>query len=415
MWEPPTLAPQAKQPAGWQATNSWHTGRLDSVKAMNQFFDTIGGLPLHPLTVHAASVLIPLSALALVLLVFVPKWRKAYFPLTIGALAVSVGLAFAAKQSGEALAARVGNPADHQALGDLLFPASIGLFALGLAFYFFTKTETKTPKWTLQLAGGLSTAAVAGVVVLSVLVGHSGAEATWGNRLTANPVEELVAPTEPVPGATDGSTGGTTGGTSNGGITVAEVLKHNTATDCWSVVNGNVYDLTSYVSTHAGGEAVIKAICGKDGTKSFSGQHAGEAKPKTDLSSLLVGALATSSSSGGASSGSGTTGTAPGLGTTVALTAAEVLKHSTGTDCWSVIKGEVYDLTAYVKDHPGGASLIKAICGLDGSAAFAGEHAGAAKPKNILAAFALGPLVAGSKLPEAQVQYDEDEDEEGDD
>jgi hypothetical protein len=212
---------------------------------MNQFFDTIGGLPLHPLTVHAASVLIPLSALALVLLVFVPKWRKAYLPLTVGALAVSVGLAFAAKQSGEALAARVGNPADHQELGDLLFPASIGLFALGLAFYFFTKTETKTPKWTLQLAGGLSTAAVAGVVILSVLVGHSGAEATWGNRLTANPVEELVAPTEPVPGATDGSTGGTTGGTSNGGITVAEVLKHNTATDCWSVVNGNVYDLTS--------------------------------------------------------------------------------------------------------------------------------------------------------------------------
>jgi cytochrome b involved in lipid metabolism len=378
---------------------------------MNEFFDTIGGLPLHPLTVHAASVLIPLSAIALVLLVFVPKWRKAYLSLTIGALAVSVGLAFAAKQSGEALAARVGNPAIHQQLGDLLFPASIGLFALGLAFYFFTKTETKTPKWTLQLAGGLSTAAVAGVVVLSVLVGHSGAEATWGNRLTANPVEELVAPTEPGSGASDGSTGGTTGGTSNGGITVAEVLKHNSATDCWSVVNGNVYDLTSYVSTHAGGEAVINAICGKDGTKSFSGQHAGEVKPKTDLSSLLVGALATSSSSGGPSSGSGTTGTTPGLGTTVALTAEEVLRHSTATDCWSVIKGEVYDLTAYVKDHPGGAALIKAICGLDGSAAFAGEHAGAATPKNLLAAFALGPLASGSKLPEAQVQYDEDEDE----
>jgi cytochrome b involved in lipid metabolism len=386
---------------------------------MNQFFDTIGGLPLHPLTVHAASVLIPLSAIALVLLVFVPKWRKAYLPLTIGSLAVSVGLAFAAKQSGEALAARVGNPGEHQELGDLLFPASIGLFALGLAFYFFTKTETKTPKWTLQLAGGLSTAAVAGVVILSVLVGHSGAEATWGNRLTANPVEELVAPTEPVPGATDGSTGGTTGGTSSGGITVAEVLKHNTATDCWSVVNGNVYDLTSYVSQHKGGEAVIKAICGKDGTKSFSGQHAGASKPNADLSSLLVGALATSSSTGGTSSGSGTTGTTPGLGTTVALTAAEVLKHSTGKDCWSVIKGEVYDLTAYVKDHPGGANLIKAICGKDGSTSFASQHAGAAKPKNILAAFALGPLVSGSTLPEATVrgdeEGDEEEDEEGDD
>jgi cytochrome b involved in lipid metabolism len=377
---------------------------------MNQFFDTIGGLPLHPLTVHAASVLIPLSAIALVLLVFVPKWRKAYFPLTIGALAVSVGLAFAAKQSGEALAARVGNPADHQALGDLLFPASIGLFFLGLAFYFFTKT--KNPKWTLQLAGGLSTAAVAGVVILSVLVGHSGAEATWGNRIAATAADELVAPTDPVPGP-DGTTGGTTGGTSDGGITVAEVLKHNTVSDCWSVVNGNVYDLTSYVSNHKGGAAVITAICGKDGTKAFSGQHAGASKPNADLSSLLVGPL----SAAGSISGSSSSAALPGTGTTVALTSAEVQKHNTGTDCWSVIKGEVYDLTAYVKDHPGGAALIKAICGLDGSAAFAGEHAGAAKPKNILAAFALGPLVAGSKLPEAQVQYDEDEDEdeEGDD
>jgi cytochrome b involved in lipid metabolism len=372
---------------------------------MNQFFDTIGGLPLHPLTVHAASVLIPLSAIALVLLVFVPKWRKAYFPLTVGALAVSVGLAFAAKQSGEALAARVGNPADHQALGDLLFPASIGLFFLGLAFYFFTKT--KNPKWTLQLAGVLSTAAVAGVVILSVLVGHSGAEATWGNRITA--ADELVAPTDPAPG-TDGTTGGTTGGTTDGGIAVAEVLKHNTAADCWSVVNGNVYDLTSYVSTHAGGEAVIKAICGKDGTKAFSGQHAGAAKPNADLSSLLVGPL----SAAGASSGSSSSGALPGTGTTVALTSAEVQKHASATDCWSVIKGEVYDLTAYVKDHPGGANLIRAICGKDGSTSFASQHAGAAKPKNILAAFALGPLASGSTLPEATVRG-EDEDEEGDD
>jgi cytochrome b involved in lipid metabolism len=374
---------------------------------MNQFFDTIGGLPLHPLTVHAASVLIPLSAVALVLLVFVPKWRKAYLPLTVGALAVSVGLAFAAKQSGEALAARVGNPGEHQALGDILFPASIGLFFLGLAFYFFTKT--KNPKWTLQVAGGLSTAAVAGVVVLSVLVGHSGAEATWGNRIAATAADELVAPTDLVPG-TDGTTGGTTGTPSDGGIAVAEVLKHNTVSDCWSVVNGNVYDLTSYVSNHKGGAAVITAICGKDGTKAFSGQHAGASKPNADLSSLLVGPL----SSAGASSGSSSSGALPGTGTTAALTSAEVQKHNTGTDCWSVIKGEVYDLTAYVKDHPGGANLIKAICGKDGSTSFASQHAGAAKPKNILAAFSLGPLASGSTLPEATVRGEE-EDEEGDD
>ena len=157
---------------------------------MSQFFDTIGGLPLHPLAVHAAAVLIPLSAVALVLLVFVAKWRRAYLPLTIGALGASVVLAFVAKQSGEALAARVGNPGEHQELGDLLLPASIGLFLLGLAFFFLNKS-TK-PKWILQLAGALSTVAVVGVVILSVLVGHSGAEATWKNRIAA-PTPSAIA------------------------------------------------------------------------------------------------------------------------------------------------------------------------------------------------------------------------------
>jgi cytochrome b involved in lipid metabolism len=354
---------------------------------MENLFDTIGGLPLHPLTVHAASVLIPLSALALVILVFVPKWRKAYFPLTIGALATSVVLAFAAKESGEALAARVGNPTSHQELGDILFPASIGLFFLGLAFYLLTRTEK--PKWTVQLAGGLSSVAVVGVVVLSVLVGHSGAEATWADRISSNQADEL--PTDTDPNASSGT-----------GITAAEVMMHNIASDCWSVVNGNVYDLTSYVSTHKGGAGVIEAICGKDGTAAFSGQHSGEAKPQTDLSSLLVGVF-------GAAAGDS------GLKPTASLTSEEVLKHSTGTDCWSVINGEVYDLTSYVSEHPGGADLINAICGKDGSAAFSGEHAGQQKPENILAAFALGPLAGTSTLPEAQVQYEEEEEEEEED
>ena len=356
---------------------------------MNQVFDTIGGLPLHPLTVHAAAVLIPLSAVALVLLVFVPKWRKAYLPLTIGALAVSVALAFAAKQSGEALAARVGNPGEHQELGDLLLPASIGLFLLGLAFFFLTKS-TK-PKWVLQLAGALSTVAVVGVVVLSVLVGHSGAEATWASRIAATEAQELP------------TTAPTAGATTDSGISVAEVQKHNTAKDCWTVINKNVYDLTSYIATHKGGASVLTAICGKDGTKAFSGQHTGAPKPNADLSSLLVGPLA------GASVATSTPKPA-------ALTATEVAKHNTGTDCWSVINGEVYDLTSYVNSHPGGASLIKAICGKDGSAAFAGQHASASKPNNVLAAFALGALASGGTLPDAPVGGgDEESEEEGDD
>jgi len=349
---------------------------------MDNFFDTIGGLPLHPLTVHAAAVLIPLSALALALLVFVPKWRKTYFPLTIGFLAVSVGLAFAAKKSGEALAARVGNPASHQELGDILFPASIGLFFLGLAFYLVTRTEK--PKWTLQLAGSLATVGVVGVVVLSVLVGHSGAEATWASRISSGQGQELPGPTDP--SASPGT-----------GITAAEVAQHNTASDCWSVIDGNVYDLTTYLPRHKGGPVVLTGICGKDGTNAFSGQHSGQSAPAADLSSLLVGPF-------------GAAAVDPSAAPNASLTSEEVLRHASGQDCWSVINGQVYDLTSYVSEHPGGADLINAICGKDGSRAFSGQHAGASKPENILAAFALGPLAGTSTLPEAQVQYEEDDD-----
>lgn len=359
---------------------------------MENLFDLIGGLPLHPLTVHAAAVLIPLSAIALLLLVLVPKWRKTYMPLTIGSLGVSAVLAFVAKQSGEALAVRVGNPADHQALGNILFPAAVGLFALGLAFAVLSRATG--PKWSLQLSGALAAVAVSGVVVLAVLVGHSGAQATWGNRVLAAQAQELPTPTETTPTTTE-----------NSGITVSDVQSHNSAADCWSVVDGNVYDLTSYISKHKGGAAVLTAICGKDGTKAFSGQHAGQPQPNSVLASFLVGPLA------GSSAGAATDPApeaAPASPAT--LTSAEVKKHNTGTDCWTVIKGQVYELTSYVNSHPGGANLIKAICGKDGSAAFSGQHAGASKLNNILAAFALGPLVVGGSLPEAAVTSEDDDD-----
>jgi hypothetical protein len=59
--------------------------------------------------------------------------------------------------------------------------------------------------------------------------------------------------------------------------------------------------------------------------------------------------------------------------------------------------------------------LIKAICGKDGSAAFAGQHGSASKPNNVLAGFALGPLASGGTLPDAPVGGGDEEGEEGDD
>jgi cytochrome b involved in lipid metabolism len=82
-----------------------------------------------------------------------------------------------------------------------------------------------------------------------------------------------------------------------------------------------------------------------------------------------------------------------------------------------VVGGNVYDLTSYVSNHPGGSSVIKAICGKDGSAAFAGQHSGASKPNNVLAGFKLGALAAGnaSPLPQASAPAGEEHEEEGED
>jgi cytochrome b involved in lipid metabolism len=74
-------------------------------------------------------------------------------------------------------------------------------------------------------------------------------------------------------------------------LTSEEVKKHDSGTSCWSIVYGNVFDLTKWIPKHPGGPAVIRAICGKDGTSAFEGQHAGQGKPASQLSNYYLGKL----------------------------------------------------------------------------------------------------------------------------
>jgi len=75
--------------------------------------------------------------------------------------------------------------------------------------------------------------------------------------------------------------------------TVALVAAHNRASDCWSIVNSKVYNLTSYVQRHPGGAQNIIGICGKDGTSAFAGQHGGDPKPENILSGFYLGEIGT--------------------------------------------------------------------------------------------------------------------------
>lgn len=243
----------------------------------SNIFDTFGGLPIHPLAVHGAVVLLPLCAIALATLIALPRWRKTFFPLTMLGLGLSVLFTFIAKESGEALAERVGEPKTHEALGSILFPASLGLFALGITF--FALQRTSRPKWQLQLAALFVIAGVISVATLTYFVGHTGAEATWANR---------VAPYQPAPSETTSDEVETSTGTV---FTLAEISKHSTREDCWTTIDGLVYDLTPYMKQHPGGAASLAWLCGIDGSELFASQHGTERRPAEELASLQIGTL----------------------------------------------------------------------------------------------------------------------------
>lgn len=77
-----------------------------------------------------------------------------------------------------------------------------------------------------------------------------------------------------------------------GTYTKAEVATHNSASSCWSIVGGVVYDLTSWIKKHPGGSQAILSICGKDGIAAFTGKHMGDQKPEAMLATFKIGVVA---------------------------------------------------------------------------------------------------------------------------
>ncbi len=71
---------------------------------------------------------------------------------------------------------------------------------------------------------------------------------------------------------------------------------------------------------------------------------------------------------------------------------ADVAAHNTQTDCWTVVFEKVYNITTYIRNHPGGASSISKICGKDGTAIFDNKHGGSSSQALILSTYKIGVL-----------------------
>lgn len=56
-------------------------------------------------------------------------------------------------------------------------------------------------------------------------------------------------------------------------LSLADVAKHSTQTDCWTAVRGDIYDISSFFGKHKGGDDKLLKLCGKDGTEAFTKKH----------------------------------------------------------------------------------------------------------------------------------------------
>lgn len=139
-------------------------------------FDTIAGLPLHPLVIHAVVVLLPLMAVLTIVVAVRKNLRERYSWWVVAANVVIFVITLVAKESGEALQKSLGGHVaqEHGELGDVL-----PWFALFLALASAATAVTQRNKALGPVAVVVSILAAVAATVWTVRTGDSGARAVW--------------------------------------------------------------------------------------------------------------------------------------------------------------------------------------------------------------------------------------------
>jgi hypothetical protein len=256
-------------------------------------FDLFFGLPLHILVNHAVVVLIPLGVIAMILVIFVPRLRRHYLYASVGLIVISAVAAIVAEKSGESLANRVGSPGIHQEWGERLVAVAWALVAVSVAWAILLRFTNSAARVAAIVASVAVVMLAGAAVVLVILAGHSGAEVTWQNRISGS-ASGSVAPTAtstPTEASTQAPTQTASATPATSVLSLELVAQHAAPESCWSVVNGNVYDLTNWIARHPGGSGNIIRMCGIDATADFDRQHGGQGRPESELKAYLLGAL----------------------------------------------------------------------------------------------------------------------------
>ena len=212
-------------------------------------------------------------------------------------------------------------------------------------------------------------------------------------------------------------------------LDASEVSKHDSSGSCWLIINGKVYDVTSYLPLHPGRSAVMIPFCGKDATLPFTSlphsqyassllasyyvgdmgstinndtspqhpppnnvQSSQSNPPQNDTREQAIPPLSNPPNASGKNSS-----TQPSRSVSV-YSSEQIILHNSTSSCWLIINNSVYDVTSYLPLHPAGPGSIAKDCGKDVTAAFARVSSHIPFAYSLLPPFYIGDIAADQPI-----------------
>ncbi len=147
-------------------------------------FDVFRGLPVHALVVHAVVVLVPLSALGVVLIAVLPGWRERFGVAVLGLATAALVTVPVAVASGQQLKKRL-NPSgviaqqisDHEKMGRLVLLPTLAMWVLAIVLVLVTRRGMTGRLVTVFAALAVLGAGAAAAQV--AITGELGSKAVW--------------------------------------------------------------------------------------------------------------------------------------------------------------------------------------------------------------------------------------------
>ncbi len=145
-------------------------------------FGTLAGLPLHPLLVHSAVVLVPLVAIGALVMSYLPSFSRRHGKIILILAVIAQVSVFLAKMSGEAFAAILDkNVEKHAELGEITPFVTLPMVILIYLRWRMDRSGSTFGSVVIRrlTSVALVVASLISIIVI-VLVGHSGASSVWG-------------------------------------------------------------------------------------------------------------------------------------------------------------------------------------------------------------------------------------------